>query len=108
MQYRFRRQLSSFICEDFTSVSRQQHHDLIALGEAIREIREQRQFSASELASASRVPLRRLAALEDGRLDPETKLLHRLAESMGISQSTFYWRAAELEAGGGGRPEGSA
>jgi transcriptional regulator with XRE-family HTH domain len=108
MQYRFRRQLSSLICEDSTSVTRQQPHDLIALGEAIREIREQRHFSASELASASRVPLRRLAALEDGRLDPETKMLHKLAESMGISQSAFYRRAAELEAGGGGRPEGIA
>lgn len=86
-------------------MTRQQRHDLTALGEAIREIREQRHFSRSELASASRVPLRRLAALEGGRLDPETKLLHKLAESMGISQSIFYWRAAELEAGGGGELE---
>jgi transcriptional regulator with XRE-family HTH domain len=78
-------------------VTRQQRHDLIALGEAVREIRGQRRFSASDLAKASGVPLRRLAALEEGRLDPDIELLHELAESMGISQSTFYWRAAELE-----------
>ncbi|MFI4990538.1 MAG: helix-turn-helix transcriptional regulator [Solirubrobacterales bacterium] len=83
-------------------MTRQQRHDLIALGEAVREIRAQRQFSASDLAIASGVPLRLLAALEDGRLDPETELLHKLAESMGISQSVFYWRAVELEEGAGG------
>lgn len=79
-------------------MTRQQRHDLIALGEAVREIRVQRRFSASDLARASGVPLRRLAALEEGRLDPRIELLHELAESMGIAQSAFYRRAKELEA----------
>jgi transcriptional regulator with XRE-family HTH domain len=82
-------------------VTRQQRHDLIALGEAVREIRVQRCFSASDLARASGVPLRRLAALEEGRLDPRIELLRKLAESMGISRAVFFRRAKELEVGGG-------
>jgi transcriptional regulator with XRE-family HTH domain len=78
-------------------VTRQQRHDLIALGEAVREIRAQRHFSASDLARASRVPIRRLAALEEGRLDPSIELLRKLAESMGISRVAFFRRAEELE-----------
>jgi transcriptional regulator with XRE-family HTH domain len=81
-------------------VPRQQRHDLIALGEAVREIRVQRRFSASDLARASGVPLRRLAALEAGRLDPSIELLRKLAESMDISRAVFFRRAKELEAGG--------
>lgn len=83
-------------------MARQQRHDLIALGEAVREIRAQRRFSASQLARASGVSLPRLIALEDGRLDPDIELLYRLAKSMGVSRSAFYWRAEELEAGGDG------
>jgi len=79
-------------------VTRQQRHDLIALGEAVRESRTQHCFSASDLARASGVPLRRLAALEDGRLDPSIELLRRLAQSMGISRVAFFRRAEELEA----------
>jgi transcriptional regulator with XRE-family HTH domain len=81
-------------------VTRQQRHDLIALGEAVSEIRAQRRFSASDLARASGVPLRRLVALEEGRLDPSIELLRKLAESMGISRVAFFRRAEELEAGG--------
>jgi len=79
-------------------VTRQQGHDLIALGEAVREIRTQHCFSASDLARASGVPLWRLAALEDGRLDPRIELLRKLAESMGISRVAFFRRAETLEA----------
>lgn len=88
-------------------MTRQQRHDLIALGEAIRERRMQRHLSASALASASGLPLGRLAALEAGRLDPNIELLHTLAESMGTSRSVLCRRAEELEAGGGGGREGT-
>jgi transcriptional regulator with XRE-family HTH domain len=71
---------------------------LIVLGEAVRGIRTQRHFSASELARASGVPLRRLAALEDGWLDPDIELLHKLAKSMGIRRAAFFRRAEELDA----------
>ena len=79
-------------------MTRQQRHDLIVLGEAVREIRAQRHFSASDLAKASGVPLRRLTALEDGWLDPDIKMLHKLAMSMGIRRAAFFRRAEELEA----------
>lgn len=81
-------------------MTRQQRHDLIALGEAVREIRVQRRFSPSDLVRASGVPPRRLAALENGRLDPSIELLRKLAEGMGISRVAFFRRAEELEAGG--------
>jgi transcriptional regulator with XRE-family HTH domain len=81
-------------------MGRQPRQDLIALGEAIREIRLRRGFSASELARAAGVPSKRLAALEDGRLDPSLELLWKLDESLGVDWSVFYERARELEAQG--------
>lgn len=89
-------------------MSRQQRPDLIALGEAVRERRMQCGLSASELAAASGVPLRRLVALEGGRLDPKTELLHELAQGMGMGQAAIYRRAAELQARGGEKPESPA
>ena len=84
-------------------MTRQQRHDLIVLGEAVREIRAQRHFSASELARASSVPLRRITALEDGWLDPDIEMLHKLAKSMGIRRAAFFRRAEELDADSGER-----
>jgi len=83
-------------------VARQQRHDLLILGKAIREIRAQRGLSASALARASGVPFERLAALEDGRLDPDMALLFELAESMSVGTSVFFKRAEDLDADLGG------
>jgi transcriptional regulator with XRE-family HTH domain len=69
---------------------------LILLGRAIREVREQHGLSAHDLAAASGVAPTRVAALEDGQLDPDFELLLVLAKSMGISPSAFFVRAEEL------------
>jgi transcriptional regulator with XRE-family HTH domain len=79
-------------------VARQQRHDLLILGEAVREIRVRRNFSADDLAAASGVSARRLAALEEGRLDVEVDLLFKLARGMGVRPSLFFRRAEELAA----------
>ncbi|HEY1833517.1 MAG TPA: helix-turn-helix transcriptional regulator [Solirubrobacteraceae bacterium] len=70
--------------------------DLIPLGLAIRELREQRGLQAGDLAAAAGVDLGRLEALEDGRLDPGFQLLLALAQAMGVRTSTIFVRAEEL------------
>ncbi len=74
----------------------QQQRELLVLGKAVREVREQHGLSAHDLAAASGVALARVAALEDGKLDPDFELLRTLAQSMGIRQTAFYVRAEEL------------
>jgi transcriptional regulator with XRE-family HTH domain len=69
---------------------------LILLGRAVREVREQHGLSASDLASAAGVAPARVAAIEDGQLDPDLELLVVLAKSMGISPTPFFVRAEEL------------
>jgi transcriptional regulator with XRE-family HTH domain len=69
---------------------------LILLGRAIREVREQHGLGASDLAAAAGVAPARVAALEDGQLDPDFELLVTLAKSMGISPTVFFRRAEEL------------
>jgi transcriptional regulator with XRE-family HTH domain len=66
------------------------------LGKVVREIRERRGLSAGELASAVGVSRARLAALEEGRLDPGYDLLIMLAEGLGGRPSMFFLRAEEL------------
>ncbi len=59
-------------------------------------MREQHGLSADDLAAASGVAPARVAALEEGQLDPDFELLRALATSMGITQTAFYVRAEEL------------
>ncbi len=74
----------------------QHQPDLLVLGKAIREVREQHGLSAHDLAAASGVAPARVAALEDGQLDPDFELLLALAKSMGIRPTAFFVRAEEL------------
>ncbi len=62
-------------------------------------MREQHGLSAHDLAAASGVAPARVAALEEGQLDPDFELLLALAKSMGITQTAFYARADELAGG---------
>jgi transcriptional regulator with XRE-family HTH domain len=63
----------------------------------MREVREQHGLSAHDLAAASGVAPARVAALEEGRLDPDFELLLTLAKGMGISPTAFFLRAEELD-----------
>jgi transcriptional regulator with XRE-family HTH domain len=74
-----------------------QSANLVSLGRAVRSLREQQGLSASDLAAAVGVAPARIAALEEGRLDPDFELLLTLADSMGVRLSTFFVRAEELD-----------
>jgi transcriptional regulator with XRE-family HTH domain len=69
---------------------------LLLLGRAIREVREEQGFSVGELAGATGVARKRIAAVEDGRFDPEYDLLIALAEGIGVRPSAFFVRAEVL------------
>ncbi len=74
-----------------------QSANLVSLGRAVRSLREQQGLSARELAAAVDAPPALIAALEEGRLDPDFELLLTLADSMGVRLSTFFVRAEELD-----------
>jgi transcriptional regulator with XRE-family HTH domain len=71
-------------------------HELALLGRAVREQRERRRLSQSELAAASGVQERRIKALEAGRLDADFVLLFALAQALGVRAGEFVLRAEEL------------
>lgn len=77
-------------------MTQQQQPDLLILGKAIQAVREQHSVSASDLAAAAGVSEARIAALEDGLLDPDFELLLALAERIGVRPSAFFLRAEEL------------
>lgn len=62
----------------------------------MRDVREQHGLSAHDLADAAGVVRARVAALEDGQLDPDFELLVKLAKCMGIRPTAFFVRAEEL------------
>jgi len=72
--------------------------DVSLLGQALRELREERRLSQGELAAASGVEGRRIRALEDGRLDPDYLMLLALAKAMGVRAGALVIRAEELTA----------
>jgi DNA-binding XRE family transcriptional regulator len=92
-----RRRLSATaIWEFFLPVSQQEQRDLLLLGRSIREIREERNTTAADLAAAADVELAQIRALEAGRVDPTYELLLALAEALGVRPSAFVIRAEAL------------
>jgi DNA-binding XRE family transcriptional regulator len=93
-----RRLSATAIWELFFPVSQQEQQDLLLLGRAIGQIREERGVAAAELAAASDVALAQIRALEAGRVDPTYELLLALAEGLGVRPSAFVIRAEALAA----------
>jgi DNA-binding XRE family transcriptional regulator len=79
-------------------MARQQQQDLLALGQAVRELRVQSHRSVRNLATVCKVSAKSLAELEDGRLDPELELIAAIARGIGVRPSEIYVRADELAA----------
>jgi transcriptional regulator with XRE-family HTH domain len=77
---------------------REKQRDLLFLGQAVRQIREQRGLSTDELATSTGVEQARIQALESGRFNPSYDLLILLAEGLGIRPSAFFIRAEEIQA----------
>jgi ribosome-binding protein aMBF1 (putative translation factor) len=70
--------------------------ELVFLGQAIREIREQRDISLSELAGKAGVRERRLVRVEAGSLEPDYELLVKLTRALGIQPRILMRRAETL------------
>jgi transcriptional regulator with XRE-family HTH domain len=87
-------------------VARQQQQDLIIFGQAVRELRVERHRSIRNLATLCGVSPRRLAAVEDGRLDPDLRLLDALALGLGVRRPEIFLRATQLAARGPGGQRG--
>jgi len=87
-------------------VARQQQQDLLILGQAVRELRQERHRSIRNLATLCGAPAGRLAALEAGRLDPDLELLAALAQGLGLTRSEIFLRAEQLATGGPDSPPG--
>jgi transcriptional regulator with XRE-family HTH domain len=100
MGYSARRQLYSAQFGRFSVSEAQEKRSLSLLGQAIREIREQRSLSAIELASAAQIKEQQINEVEEGRLDPDFELLLKLSQSMGLRPSAFILRAEELASHG--------
>jgi transcriptional regulator with XRE-family HTH domain len=74
-------------------MSEPHEQDLVALGHAVRLLREQRRMSPKELAEAAGVERLRISTLEAGKLDPTYELLIALAEGLGVELSALLIRA---------------
>lgn len=70
---------------------------LIALGEAVRQFREQRGLTSSGLAAAAGLDLDQIEAIERGEHDPPYEELLALAHGLGVTHPTLFNRAASME-----------
>jgi len=69
-----------------------QRRELLALGQAIRELRTERNMSAAELAAACGFTPRRMGSLEAGRVDPNYGGLVALTRGLGVKASELLGR----------------
>jgi transcriptional regulator with XRE-family HTH domain len=70
--------------------------DLVALGRAVRAIREQRGISQVELAEASGFRQSWISSVEHGRRNPSWNNVVRLAAGLGVRPSALVKRAEGL------------
>lgn len=77
--------------------SRHEDKELLALGRAVRRIREQQGMSTRELAGAIGIRRERIEALETGRVDPTFELLLAVAAGLGTQPSALVTDAERLK-----------
>jgi transcriptional regulator with XRE-family HTH domain len=78
------------------SASEHQEQNLAILGQAVRQVRERQDVTASELAAVTGVECEQIDALEAGQLDPTYELLLVLARGLGIRPSVFVVCAEDI------------
>ena len=66
---------------------------LVALGNAVRALREERELTADALAAGAGVDPVQLASLEAGQLDPDFDFLLRVAHALGTGVATIVIRS---------------
>jgi transcriptional regulator with XRE-family HTH domain len=84
------------IWEIFLLSESEQQQNLVILGQAIRQVRERQDVTATELAAATGVEREQIDALEAGQLDPTYELLLVLARGLGIRPSVFIVCAEDM------------
>ena len=62
----------------------------VNIGERLRELREARNISMRSLATRSGLSANALSMIERGRASPSVSTLHKLAEALGISITSFF------------------
>jgi ribosome-binding protein aMBF1 (putative translation factor) len=72
-----------------------ERREMVALGRAVRQLRTSKGIGRSALIAAFGIDWDRLAALEDGRLDPDYVLLVRLAKALGVKPGALVGFTAE-------------
>jgi hypothetical protein len=72
------------------------HRELVALGRAIRALREERSISPEDLDSAGIKP-GVFDDLENGRLDPPFDLFIRVARALGVTPGIIARRAERID-----------
>lgn len=73
----------------------EQDRELIALGRAVRQLREQQNMTEGQLATAAGLTPGRLDAIEAGRFDPRLDVLLALAHGLNVQPSELVKCAAE-------------
>jgi DNA-binding XRE family transcriptional regulator len=76
--------------------SKQPDPELVALGQAIEQLREQHAIATGELAAAVGIAPERLAALEAGAVDPAYDMLLALADALDVRLEELVRLAREL------------
>lgn len=70
----------------------------VALGAAIRELRQERGMDQKRLAAAAKLDEASLSQLENGSKNPEWATVRRLADALGVTVSEIAAREEEIEA----------
>jgi ribosome-binding protein aMBF1 (putative translation factor) len=71
--------------------------ELLVLGRAVRQMREQRGITAAELADATGTHPQQIDALETGHLDPTYERLVALADGLGVEPAALVTLAKQLK-----------
>jgi transcriptional regulator with XRE-family HTH domain len=69
----------------------------IALGQAIRQLREQSQLTQQELADRADVPVEKLGRVEAGTVDAEWGTLRHLAYGLGVELPDVFRLTEKFE-----------
>jgi transcriptional regulator with XRE-family HTH domain len=78
------------------SATKQQDHELLALGQTIKQVRQRQGTSTHKLAAAAGIEQQQIEKLETGELDPTYDLLLDLAEALDVELPALVIHAEEL------------
>ncbi len=75
---------------------RTQSRNVLAIGERIRQVREQRVWGQAELARKAGISANTLYRIEAGRHVPRPATIRKLAQALGVSPETLAWSLEQV------------